>query len=227
MTKVTITNEVIKEVLDRLIPGVLHGVYGKAGSGKTTFCMHIIADYISSNNKVVVIDTENGFFMERMRDFVDVEREEVLDNILLRKVIDLNDLRRALNDVKGLINSRNISLIVIDSLSTPYRVEFKDEKNIWEVNRLMGRTILDLKKISFNHKIPVLATHQVYTDFDTGKLEVVGRDLIKYDFKVMLYIDYDQERDKRYLKLVRHPFAESKEVSFTIKKEGFRKRRFI
>lgn len=91
----------------------------------------------------------------------------------------------------------------------------------------MGRTILDLKKISFNHKIPVLATHQVYTDFDTGKLEVVGRDLIKYDFKVMLYIEYDLERDKRYLKLIRHPFVEPQEVSFIIKKEGFRKRRFI
>ncbi len=219
---IKITNEVIKEILPNLIDGVLHGVYGKAGVGKTTFCLHIVSDYLKNKKRVVYIDTENGFFVERLQDILQNKDEQLMKNLFIRKVFDLNELRNAIKDVKEMIKKENIHLIVIDSISNPYRVEVKDQNNIWEINRIMGKAIHELKKISFHQNIPVLSTHQVYTDFDTGRLEVVGRDLVKYDFKVMVFIDRDN--GKRYLKLTRHPFIEEKEISAVIRKEGFKKK---
>ncbi len=224
--KIELSNDVIREVLPYLLTNTLHGVYGKAGCGKTTFCLHIVGDFLKKGKKVVYIDTENGFFIERLLDIY--PEKEDLKNLLIKKVFDLNELRKVIDDIKTMITSKehaDIGLIVIDSLSNPYRVEVKDHHNIWEINRRMGRTIHELKKISFHHNIPILATHQVYVDFDTGNLEVVGRDLVKYDFKVMIFID--ESNGKRYLKLVRHPFFEEREVCAVIKASGFKKKRLL
>ena len=55
-------------------------VYGGAGSGKTNFCLLIAVSQAKKGNKVIYIDTEGGFSVERVKQLVgdDEDYKEVL-----------------------------------------------------------------------------------------------------------------------------------------------------
>ena len=56
--------------------------YGPAGSGKTNLCLIAAAEQAALGKKVVFIDTEGGFSVERLRQLADLE---VLKNIVIIK----------------------------------------------------------------------------------------------------------------------------------------------
>ncbi|NPA38764.1 MAG: AAA family ATPase [Candidatus Nanohaloarchaeota archaeon] len=217
---------IIQELFEEkgLLHGVLHGIYGKAGTGKTTFAMHITSYYLNQGKDVVVLDTEHGFFIERLLQIH--RKQEDLQHVHIKKVMELHELRSSISKLKDFIKEKQLDLgaVIIDSLSNPYRVELKDQSNIWEINKAMSHGIFSLKKLALNLKIPVIATHQVYTDFETGEVEIVGRDLVKYDFKVMVSIE--KKDNYRVLELVRHPFKKPRKVEAVIEEEGFKKKSF-
>ena len=218
----TILKELIKD--KEFLPGVLHGIYGKAGTGKTTLCMHIVSSYLNKGKDVIVIDTEHGFFMERLLQIH--KQEESLDRIHIKKVLELHELRTTISNLKKYVEDKhlNLGIIIVDSLSNPYRVELKDQRNIWEINKAMSSSVFALRKLALNFNIPIVATHQVYTDFETGEVEIVGRDLVKYDFKVMISIE--KEEEKRIISLQRHPFLKPSKIEAVIEEDGFKKKSF-
>src|SRR3989344_359470 len=70
-------------------------LYGGPGTGKTNFCLLLAVSQAKKGNKVIFVDSEGGFSVERVKQLLEAtEKEEVdkvLSNILLLKPTDFSE----------------------------------------------------------------------------------------------------------------------------------------
>ncbi len=95
------------------------------------------------NKKVVYIDTENSFSIERLSQIAGLNYINILDKILLLKVSNFEDQCQKIEMIKNLVN---IDLIIIDTIGMYYRDVLKE--NPKETNKKMGDQLEILKKLS-------------------------------------------------------------------------------
>src|SRR3989338_6800424 len=94
-------------------------IYGPPASGKSTLCLQIAAN---NPGKIVFIDTENSFNIERLQQMNPLTNVE---NIIVIKAKRYSEQTKAISNLK---NTNNISLIIIDSFTTHYRKKTKYKK---------------------------------------------------------------------------------------------------
>ena len=73
------------KILDSLLDGgyekdIITTVYGPAGSGKTNLCILSAVNTVRNKKKVVYIDTENNFSVERVKQIA-LDHKKILENI--------------------------------------------------------------------------------------------------------------------------------------------------
>lgn len=193
------------------IDGILT-VYGKAGTGKTCFCIMSAVENARNDKKVLYIDTENGFTIERTKQIANNEYQKVSDNLILLRIKSFKEQHKRILEIDKL--TKNISLIIIDTLSNYYRGFMKHDKEL-AANMLN----LQLKKLSDISKkgISVLITNQVYSNSNRNKIEMVGYSVIfPYSNKV---VEFTKNNER--IAYLRKPGLTS--FNFEIVNEGFTK----
>jgi len=184
---------------------IITTVYGPAGSGKTNLCLLAAVSQAKKGSKVVFIDTEGGFSIDRFKQISG--EEDSLSNILILKPTNFDEQKKAFDTLlKTIKSSTNVSLIIIDSITMLYRLELseKEENKIKELNSELSRQLRTLSEISRNRNIPVIITNQVYysflseEEFQSGKqkeVNMVGGDILKYWSKCL--IELQNNKGKR------------------------------
>lgn len=220
-------------------------VYGAAGSGKTNLCLLAAVSQAKKNKKVIFIDTEGGFSVERIRQIAGEDYSRVLENIILLKPISFEEQKKAFSKLLEELKSGNVGLIIVDGMTMLYRLELGDAREnkddvdttnekIRNVNRELARQLRVLAEIARTREIPVIVTNQVYQeflceeDFLAGKsrdFRMVGGDLLKYWSKCLL--ELKNEKGKRKLILRKHRSLGEKELEFEIVNNGIRRRGWI
>ena len=71
--------------------GIITTIYGTAGSGKTNFCMLALASVCKKGKKIVFIDTEGGFSLERLKQLLGEQYKDYLENILILKPTNFSE----------------------------------------------------------------------------------------------------------------------------------------
>lgn len=219
---------------------IITTIYGAAGSGKTNFCILAAVSQAKKNKKVIFIDTEQGFSVDRFKQIAQEGWENFLKNIIILKPSNFREqeesFSRLLKEIKA---NSDIGLIVVDGMTMLYRLELaearkKDDSEIAEINSELARMLRVLAEISRTRNIPVIITNQVYADFmneedfRSGKekeYRMVGGDLLKYWSKCL--IELKNERGKRRLILRKHRSLPEKEMEFVIANQGIKKRGWI
>jgi DNA repair protein RadB len=219
---------------------IITTIYGQAGSGKTNFVMLAAVSQAKKGKKIIFIDTEGGFSVERIKQLAGEDFEKVLENIILLKPTSFEEQEKAFSSLLKEIKSNEISLIVVDGMTMLYRLasaEAREKKNfdeIKEINSKLAKQLRVLAEIARNKNIPVLITNQVYgefqseEDFKAGKektFSMVGGDLLKYWSKCL--IELKSEKGKRKLILRKHRSLPEKELEFVIVNLGIKKRGFF
>jgi DNA repair protein RadB len=220
---------------------IITTVYGPAGSGKTNFCILAALSQAKKGNKIIYIDTEGGFSIDRARQILKNESyEEILKNIMLLKPTSFDEQEVSFGQLLKNVKRGDISLIIIDSMTILYRLELGDaiqsgqDIKIKEINRKLARQLRILNEIARKQQIPIIITNQVYSDFITNEqlkegikksVNMVGGDLLKYWSKCLIELKY--ERGKRTLILRKHRSLPEKELEFEIVSDGIRKRGWI
>ena len=199
-----------------LEPGVVTNIYGIAGSAKTSFALEATVSCILSGKKVIFIDTEGGFSVER---FMQMTDKKNLKDVILYEPKEFNEQSKHIGSLKKLCDSQDIGLIVVDSLVALYRLE-KSNSEISEINRELSRQLAKLSGLSRGKKIPVLITSQVYSDFDTGELEIVGRDITKYGSKCLVMIEKIGTGKRKMIMSKHRSIPEGTTCLFEIKDAG-------
>ena len=223
---------------------IITTLYGPGGSGKSNFCIILATSQARKGNKVIFIDTEGGFSVERFKQVHQGTREEIerdLQNVLLLKPTSFKEQQQSFEQMLKHVKEGDISLIIIDSIAMLYRLELgeaisaDDSSKISEVNRKLANQLRSLNEIARKQNIPVVVTNQVYSQFvkdegptnpDQQKLErqvsMVGGDLLKYWSKCL--IELQQNHGRRKIILRKHRSLPEKELQFEIISTGIRKR---
>ncbi|MBI2105890.1 AAA family ATPase [Candidatus Woesearchaeota archaeon] len=147
-------------------------IYGEASTGKTTFVKLAAIEQTGKNKKVVYIDTENSFNTERIKQLAGDNFQNVLDNIILFKPRRFSEQNQIIKFLPGI---KNISLIIIDTISYFYRVKVKEKPKVY--NMWMSRQFSILNELSKN--IPIIITNQVYNKVDKNEITMVGGEMFK------------------------------------------------
>lgn len=211
--RVSTGSELIDDILEGgLEPEVTTTIYGPSGSGKTNIAI-LAALYNAGKKKVIFIDTEGGFSIDRAKQLF-TDHEERINNLIISTPNSFFEQSEIFNKLEEVSKEKDIGLIVVDSISMLYRLE-KGEREAYDVNKELARQLSILRKISHDKKIPILLTNQVYADFEnSSNIKMVGGDLMKYTSKCIIQLRTDLTGRK--LTLVKHRSIPPKRVNFEI-----------
>ena len=212
------------KVLDEMLYGgyekdVITTIYGPAGSGKTVLCLLCSINIARSGKKVIYVDSEGGFSIERLRQIashINWDYKKIMDNIIFLKPTSFEEQKKSFEKLKGLVNDK-IGLIVVDTIAFLYRLELGKSEEVYDVNRELGKQISCLTEIARNKNIPVLVTNQVYTDFDAkDRVNIVGGDILKYGSKCLLELQITPNNNRRAVLRKHRSLEPEKELVFKI-----------
>ncbi len=178
-------------------------IYGEPATGKTTIALMSAVNYCK-NKKVVFIDTEKSFNLERFKQLGGNVQE--LDNIFVIRPVSFSD---QLEKIESLNKIKNIGLIVVDSLGMKYRKEVRE--NYKETNDILHKQMKILNDFSKN--IPVILTNQVSFKVESNKNDILGGDKLKNWCKKLIRLEKEPRRF-----IFEKP--ESKQFLFNINEKG-------
>ena len=215
--------------------GVITLFYGPAASGKSNFVTLAACNLAKKNKKVVFIDSEGGFSLDRVKQISGGIPETILKNIVIFKPTNFYEQKKAFLKLLKEYKSKNIGLIIVDSMVMYYRLELAEarKKGIEQIRRInleLSNQIRALHEIARKGNIPVLVTGQVYMDFlseeywlsgKEAQANLVGGDILKYWSKCIIELKNKNGRKKAIIK--KHRSLPEKEISFEICNEGIRK----
>jgi|TARA_Y100000310_G_scaffold343854_1_gene453510 DNA repair protein RadB len=210
------------KLIDNVLEGGLENevtttIYGPSGSGKTNIAI-LTALYNAKNEKIIFIDTEGGFSVDRVKQMFPETHERRLKNLIIFKPTTFEEQTELFNNLEKFAEKHKPKLIVVDSISMLYRLEL-GERKAYDVNKEMARQLSILRKISHELTIPILLTNQVYADFERkNDIKMVGGDLMKYTSKCIIKLELRETG--RVLKLLKHRSIPIKEVNFKITQEN-------
>ncbi len=139
-------------------------VYGEAATGKTTIAMQL-SSLIAEKKRVVFIDSESGFSLERFKQICP-EHKKILEKIFLFRVESFFEQHKAIDNLDKI---KELGLVVVDTLGMHYRTYVREDYAA--ANRMMDKQFKILQDLT-RKNIPVLITTQVYGDVESGKNEI-------------------------------------------------------
>lgn len=217
--------------------GVITLFYGPAASGKSNFVILAACHKAKKNKKIIFIDSEGSFSVDRVKQIAGDNHEMILKNVVILRPTNFNEQKDAfIKMYKELKKSENIGLIIVDSITMLYRLELADARkngleSIQKVNSDLAKQMKTLYEISRKKNIPVLITAQVYNDFLSeedwlsGKeagVNVVGGDIVKYWSKCIIELQNKNGKKKALIK--KHRSIPEKIFNFQIINEGIVKK---
>jgi len=210
-------------LLDKFLNGgyeksIITTIYGPSGSGKTNLCMLPLIWAAGHGKKIIYIDTEGSFSVERLKQ-ITKHYKKVLENTLFFRPLDFNEQKEVFAGLRKII-SKKIGLIIVDTISMLYRLELGQTKEIYEVNSSLGQQISYLIAIARRYKLPVLVANQVYADFqEKDKVNMVGGDLLKNGSKCLIELRNGKNGVRECI-LRKHRSLPEKRIKFKIINKG-------
>jgi len=208
------------KILDYFLKGgyeddIITTLYGPAGSGKTCLCLLATVNVTRKGKKVIYIDSEGGFSLERLKQIA-LDYKKVLDKTIFLKPTSFKEQKKVFLQLKDIINNK-IGLIVVDTISMLYRLELGKNGEAQEANRELGKQLSYLSEIARKKNIPILITNQVYASFDEkDKVNMVGGDLLKYGSKCLIELQITPASNRRLILKKHRSIEEEKEILFKI-----------
>ena len=220
--------EPMASLLGELEKKALINFYGAPGTGKTNICLLAAIECVKNGGKVVYIDTESGFSLERLKQLTS-DYQKVLDNTDL---IEPKTLKEQGEVIKKLQNT-DAKLIVLDSSVALYRLEYseKDELSkdatinmrVLEANRELSKQLSVLSSIARENDISVIITAHAFKPWNSETLDMVGGDMIKYWSKTIVHIERTSKMSERKATIIKHRhMPEGKTMKFVLVNDGIK-----
>jgi DNA repair protein RadB len=212
------------DAIDGLLCGgfenkTLTTIFGPAGSGKTNIVLLASREILKKGKKVIFIDTENSFSVERFRQIGGL-CDDFYDKMIILRPMDFSEQKEIITHLKDIVD-KDVGLVVVDSIAMLYRLEMGKQQDVYLLNREFSIQVSHLIDIAIRNNIPLLVTNQVYADFEQkDKVNMVGGDLLRYSSKCLIELK-SGHRGLRQATVKKHrSIDEGKTVYFTIVNDG-------
>ena len=216
------------KILDAMLEGgyekdAITTIYGPAGAGKTVLCLLAAMTMARNNKKVIYVDTEGGFSVERLKQIsqsINQDYKKILDNMTFLKPTVFEEQKKSFEKLKEIVNDK-IGLIIVDTIAMLYRIEMGKNEEVQDVNRELANQISYLTEIARKKNIPILITNQVYADFEEkGKVNIVGGDILKYGSKCLIELQITQSGNRKAIVRKHRSLKSEREIIFKIVEGG-------
>lgn len=169
----------LDELLGGGIPiGRLTLIYGEAGSGKTTIALQVSVSAARIGLKVLYVDCDHSLRIERFRAIIQENFDDLSKRIIVSRPESFIEQSLIIGSLPRII-SRDIGLVVVDSITNLYREAISLEEP-FTVNWEFNRQIAFLKESAITRNVAVLAISQVRSVLETGGIEPVSRRIMLY-----------------------------------------------
>lgn len=207
---------------------VITTVYGGPGTGKTNFCLLAAVSQAKKGNKVLFVDTEGGFSVDRVKQLAGELTDLVLQNIILLKPTTFDEQREAFKQLLKYVAKDHFSLIVVDGMTMLYRLALAQAREqspaeVQKLNAELAKQMRALVEIARKQGLAVLITNQQYRwEKDT---RMVAGDILQYWSKCLIELAHENGKRTAYLR--KHRYLREGVLGFTITHEGIKKRGWL
>ena len=197
--------------LDKLLGGgfptkTVSLVYGEAETGKTSLAVQCAVNCARRGIKSLFIDTDGTFSYERLSQIAEYDYDRISPLMIIMRPTTFEDQSKAMDHLEKVITNK-FGLIVVDTVTSLYRVELTDTKETYAANRELNRQLAVLTQIAKTCGVAVLVISQVRSvPFgETVKTKPVATRVLNYWSDVVL--DMRQSGQTRVIKVLRekHP----------------------
>ncbi len=204
---------------DRLLGGGIEKgsvtlIYGEAGAGKTNVCLQLARNVAINGMKVAYIDSE-GLSSERLSQ-VFVGYEDAIKNLLIFEVHSFAEQSDRIDKVEKLAAAGTISLVVIDSLTMFYRLNYEDS---YVRNDFIRQTEM-LLNMARQYEIAVMITSQVYSNITNGGVEFLGGHALHHNAKTIIRLDKRTEGRRAAVIMKHRSLPEGRTAMYRITENG-------
>lgn len=212
--------------------------YGEFGSGKTQIA-HQLAVNVQLplekgglNGSAIMIDTENTFRPERIKDMAEgaeLDYEDVLKNIHVARAYNSNhqillvekagELAEDLKDTE-----KPIRLLIIDSATAHFRSEYVGRGTLADRQQKINKHLHDALKFADLNNAVVMITNQVMVRPDAffgDPTRPIGGHIVGHTATFRLYLR-KSKGEKRIARLVDSPNLPEAEAVFSVSSAGIR-----
>ncbi|GEM_PF-900902 len=185
-------------------------VYGGPATGKTLLCLTAAAHIVQQGKKVILIDTEKGFFIERFQQVLNSQDHHYLNDFIIFRPTSFKGQHEQILQLEKLVQQKKVGLLIVDTLSYFYRRMLKTKSLL--ANRMLITQVNTLR--SYAQHLPVIVTNQVYTDVETQEQRILGGEILLRSGQRLIEL----QKDPRKI-ILKQP--ELKTSLFTITSSGF------
>jgi DNA repair protein RadB len=181
-------------------------VYGEAETGKTSLAIQCAVNCARRGIKSLFIDTDGTFSYERLSQIAEHDFQKISPFIIITRPTTFQEQSRAIDSLEKVITNK-FGLVVIDSVTSLYRVELNDTAETYSANRKLNRQLAVLTQIAKTCGLAVLVISQVRSvPFgETVEMKPVATRVLNYWSDTVL--DMRQTGQTRVIKVIRekHP----------------------
>ncbi len=206
-------------------------LYSKFGTGKTQLAFQLSVNVQKPKKEgglgknALFIDTEGTFRPERVRQMAkagDMDEDEVLNKIFLGRAYSSDHQMLLAEKASGMIEEKNIGLIIIDSLTGLFRAEYVGRGQLAERQQKLNRHMHTLQRHASTHNTAVLVTNQVMANpglMFGDPTTPIGGHIVGHASSFRIYLR-ESKGEKRIARLVDSPCLPDGECVFTITQKG-------
>ncbi|MGB2842291.1 MAG: DNA repair and recombination protein RadA [Halobacteriota archaeon] len=212
--------------------------YGEFGSGKTQIA-HQLAVNVQLplekgglNGSVIMVDTENTFRPERIKDMAEgaeLDYEDVLKNIHVARAYNSNHqillvqkAKEVADDLKD--SEKPVRLMIIDSATAHFRSEYVGRGTLADRQQKINKHLHDALRFGDLNNAVVMITNQVMVRPDAffgDPTRPIGGHIVGHTATFRIYLR-KSKGEKRIAKLVDSPNLPEAEAVFSVSKVGIR-----
>jgi len=231
------------ETLNTLLGGGLETraiseFYGEFGSGKTQVA-HQIAVTVQLppekgglNGSVIIIDTENTFRPERIKDMAEglaLDYQEVLQHIHVARAYNSNHQILLVDRAEKLAEElketeKPVRLLIIDSSTAHFRSEYVGRGTLADRQQKINKHLHDALRFGDLNNAVIMITNQVQVRPDAffgDPTRPIGGHIVGHTATFRIYLR-KSKGEKRIARLVDSPNLPEAEAVFSVSKVGIR-----
>ncbi|MEK6903491.1 MAG: zonular occludens toxin domain-containing protein, partial [Nanoarchaeota archaeon] len=186
-------------------------IYGVPGSGKTCLCIHAALHFLTEGKKILFIDTEKGFSLERFQQLAGEKYTTYLASLILFLPNSFKNQHEIIRQIPAIVNQGNIALVIVDTIGYHYRRFVKNRLELGNTMLIHQMNVLE----QISKKIPVIVSNQVYSSVSDNTVKIVGGIIVEKRSDCLIEL----VKEPRRKIIVKRP--EQRELLFTMNDSGF------